>query len=102
MPSSDTNPNANSRGVSDFRTTHWSVVLEAGREPSPQVAAALEQLCRRYWYPLYAYLRRQGQSPHDAQDLTQSFFAHLLEKGGLQTVDPRKGKFRSFLLASHV
>src|ERR1035438_5653859 len=64
-----------------FVTTHWSVVLSARQKDSPQSAAALETLCRTYWYPLYAYVRRQGQSPHDAQDLTQGFFARLLQKG---------------------
>ena len=84
----------------NFRTTHWSVVLAAGGTPAPEAAVALERLCATYWYPLYSFLRRQGQSPHDAQDLTQSFFAQLLEKNSLQSVNPNKGKFRSFLLAS--
>ena len=83
-----------------FTTTHWSVVLRAGESPSPQAAEALERLCRTYWYPLYAYVRRQGHSPHDAQDLTQEFFARLLSRNYLQTVAPEKGKFRSFLLAA--
>jgi RNA polymerase sigma factor (sigma-70 family) len=83
-----------------FTTTHWSVVLTAGQTTSPQAAQALETLCRTYWYPLYAYVRRQGNSPHDAQDLTQEFFARLLEKHYLETVHPEKGKFRSFLLAA--
>ena len=64
-----------------FATTHWSVVLAAGQKDSPHTAAALEKLCRTYWYPLYAYVRRRGSSPEDAQDLTQSFFARLLERG---------------------
>lgn len=84
----------------DFRTTHWSVVLAADGSANPAAAAALETLCAAYWYPLYSFLRRQGKASHDAQDLTQSFFAHLLEKDRLRSVDPRKGKFRSFLLAS--
>ena len=84
----------------NFRTTHWSVVLAAGGSPAPEAAVALERLCATYWYPLYSFLRRQGQSPHDAQDLTQSFFAQLLEKNSLQSVNPGKGKFRSFLLSS--
>lgn len=83
-----------------FPTTHWSVVLSAGRHELPQAAAALEQLCRTYWYPLYAFVRRRGFRPEDAQDLTQAFFAHLLGKDFLNRVRPEKGRFRSFLLAS--
>ncbi len=86
-------------GAREFTTTHWSVVLSAGRDSSAQ-ADALSKLCRVYWWPLYAFVRRQGHSPHDAQDLTQAFFARLLEKNYLSAVDPRKGKFRSFLLAA--
>lgn len=84
----------------NFRTTHWSVVLAASESPAPDAAKALERLCATYWHPLYFYLRRRGQSPHDAQDLTQSFFARLLEHDSLRSVKPSKGKFRSFLLAS--
>jgi RNA polymerase sigma-70 factor (ECF subfamily) len=83
-----------------FATTHWSVVLAAQQSDSSQAAAALEKLCRTYWYPLYAFLRREGRSPHDAQDLTQAFFAHLLARSFLDNVGPQKGKFRSFLLAA--
>jgi RNA polymerase sigma-70 factor (ECF subfamily) len=75
-------------------------VLAAGRDRAPEADAALERLCRTYWYPLYAYVRQRGYSPHDAQDLTQEFFAKLLEKNYLNEVDPAKGKFRSFLLAA--
>jgi RNA polymerase sigma factor (sigma-70 family) len=82
-----------------FPTTHWSVVLAAGGAVSPQSRAALERLCTAYWYPLYAYLRRCGHTPHDAQDLTQEFFARLLEGNSLENVSPEKGSFRSFLLA---
>jgi RNA polymerase sigma-70 factor (ECF subfamily) len=79
-----------------FSITHWtSVVVPASRES----AQALEELCTKYWYPLYAYLRRQGRSPEDAKDLTQGFFAHLLANKALGKVDRTKGKFRSFLLA---
>ncbi len=86
--------------TAQFTTTHWSVVL-AAREGDTSVAGpALEALCRVYWYPLYAYVRRRGFSPHDAQDLIQGFFERLLEKHYLQAVDPSKGKFRSFLLAA--
>ena len=81
-----------------FATTHWSVVLTAGRGESPRAAEALEQLCGTYWYPLYACVRRQGYNPDDAQDLTQEFFAHLLASDYLTRADPQSGKFRSFLL----
>jgi RNA polymerase sigma-70 factor (ECF subfamily) len=81
-----------------FPTTHWSVVLAARHKDSPQSAEALEKLCRTYWYPLYAYLRRLGHEAHDAQDLTQGFFALLLGKHHLRSVHPAKGKFRSYLL----
>ncbi len=83
-----------------FATTHWSVVLAAADQDSPEAAVALEQLCRTYWYPLYAYVRRRGYSTEDAQDLTQEFFWRLLRKHYLGEVDPGKGKFRSFLLAA--
>jgi len=83
-----------------FLTTHWNVVLTARDSASPQSASALETLCRTYWYPLYAYVRRQGFAPEDAQDLTQSFFARLLEKHYLDAVTQEKGRFRSFLLSS--
>src|SRR5262245_21529354 len=86
-------------GSCEFRTTHWSVVLLAGQE-SPQAATALEKLCRAYWYPLYAYARRQGHQPPDAQDLTQQFFAVFLEKKSFGLADPLRGRFRCFLLAS--
>ena len=82
-----------------FLTTRWTEVLQAART-SADGAAALENLCQKYWYPLYAYVRREGSSPHDAQDLTQAFFARFLEKKYLAQVDPARGKFRSFLLAS--
>ena len=81
-----------------FATTHWSVVLTAGEEQSPQAAQALETLCRTYWYPLYAYIRRRGYSPEDAQDLTQEYFARLLKRNYPAQADRAKGKFRSFLL----
>ena len=83
-----------------FTATHWSVVLAARDGTSMQAARALEKLCRTYWYPLYAYVRRKGSSAHDAQDLTQGFFAHLLQRSFLENVGPQKGKFRSFLLAA--
>lgn len=83
-----------------FTTTHWSVVLSARNGKSPHSERALAALCETYWFPLYAYLRGSGYSSHDAQDLTQDFFAQLLEKDFLKDVDDRRGKFRSFLLAA--
>jgi RNA polymerase sigma-70 factor (ECF subfamily) len=82
-----------------FDTTHWSVVLAAGQADSPRSAEALEELCRAYWYPLYAFVRRKGYSPEDAQDLTQAFFERLLEKHYLRDVLAERGRFRTFLLA---
>jgi len=85
---------------SAFVTTHWSVVLAARRNNTTRSRAALESLCRAYWYPLYACVRRMGRSPHDAQDLTQEFFLRLLEKDYLKSADPARGRFRSFLLVA--
>lgn len=82
-----------------FRTTRWSVVLRAG-DLRGEAAGALETLCGSYWYPLYVFVRRRGFSAHEAQDLTQEFFARLLAGQALQSVDPAKGRFRTFLLAS--
>jgi RNA polymerase sigma-70 factor (ECF subfamily) len=82
-----------------FPNTRWSVVL-AARQPSPESAAALETLCQAYWQPLYAYVRRSGKSPHDAQDLTQAFFCRLLEKRWLNSADREKGKLRTFLIVA--
>ena len=86
--------------VREFTTTHWSVVLLAGGETSAEAERALDELCRAYWYPLYAYVRRQGRSAEDAQDLTQEFFARLLERKHLRLADPERGRFRTFLLSS--
>ena len=83
-----------------FRSTDWSVVLIAARDQTPTGQAALAELYRSYWYPLYAHVRRRGHGPQDSQDLTQGFFLHLLERRGLAYVDPDKGRFRSFLLTS--
>jgi RNA polymerase sigma factor (sigma-70 family) len=83
-----------------FTTTHWSLILNAQDTSSTLAATALEKLCRTYWYPLYAYIRRQGEDEESAKDLTQGFFARLLEKQYLAQVQREKGKFRSFLLAS--
>ena len=98
---SDTNdmsltPSATSR----FATTHWSVVLAAGSPESTRYQEALEMLCRTYWFPLYAFLRRRGCDTHQAEDYIQAFFARMLEKRSLNAVDVKPGKFRSFLLAS--
>jgi RNA polymerase sigma factor (sigma-70 family) len=83
-----------------FSTTHWSVVLAAGQQESLEAADALETLCRTYWYPLYAYIRRRGHEVQDAEDLTQEFFSRLLRKDYLARADPHKGRFRSFLLVA--
>lgn len=96
---SDKNPrNLNPSKRPRFATTHWSVVLAAGKSSSPHQKQALETLCQGYWFPLYAYLRQRGYDTHQAEDSTQAFFTHILEKHGLQTADPKYGKFRSFLL----
>src|SRR5262249_51753463 len=83
-----------------FASTRWSLVAAAGQGHSPQAQEALATLCQIYWYPLYAFARRQMSSAHDAQDVTQEFFAQLLEKDYLQAADPERGKFRSFLLTA--
>ncbi len=88
------------RTAAQFATTHWSVVLAAGHGSSPDARRALEELCRAYWYPLYAYIRRRGYGPEDAEDLTQEFFLMLLLKGHFSLPDPERGRFRSFLLTS--
>jgi RNA polymerase sigma factor (sigma-70 family) len=90
---------AGQNGAVAFATTHWSVVLDAQGE-SPAAEKALERLCRVYWWPLYGFVRRQGNSPVEAQDLTQSFFALLLERKDLDAVRREKGRLRSYLLAS--
>lgn len=85
-----------------FATTRWSVVFAAGRElgaEGSQSRRALEELCGGYWYPLYAYVRRNGHRPEDAADLVQGFFVSLLERNDLAAVDPARGRFRAFLLA---
>jgi len=95
------NPNSNSASFrgGGFPTTHWSVVMAAGKRDSAQVADALERLCHTYWYPLYAFVRRQGHEAHDAEDLTQEFFVRFLAKEYFGRADPALGRFRSFLLA---
>jgi len=99
MTTEPSNPPAHQAG-DIFATTHWTVVLAAGRQHSPQAASALEELCRTYWFPLYAYVRRRGYAREDAEDLTQAFFTRLLEKNSFASLDAGKGKFRAFLLAS--
>jgi RNA polymerase sigma-70 factor (ECF subfamily) len=83
-----------------FVTTRWTVVLSAGRKSSPQSDRALGELCQTYWYPLYAYVRRQDRTKEDAEDLVQAFFARFLEKNYLEGLSAERGKFRAFLLAS--
>jgi RNA polymerase sigma factor (sigma-70 family) len=81
-----------------FVTTHWSVVRAAAHSDTTRAHAALEHLCRIYWYPIYHFIRRQGRDTHDAQDLTQEFFARLLEKNWIADADQSCGRFRSFML----
>jgi len=92
----------NPHGPREFASTHWSLVLAAkpGEASRTRARAALEALCRTYWYPLYAYVRFRGYSSQDAQDLTQSFFAKIIEKGGFASADPQRGRFRSYLLGA--
>jgi len=98
--SGDQSAEVRSHPRDEFSTTHWSVVLAAGSANAPKALEALEQLCRGYWYPLYAFVRRQGHSPEDAQDLTQEFFARFLERRYFAHATPARGRFRSFLLTS--
>ncbi len=83
-----------------FRTTRWSLIAAAGSTAGPDRSQALADLCRLYWYPVYAHVRRRTPDPHKAEDLTQSFFARLLEKNDLAAADPARGKFRTFLLTA--
>ena len=87
-------------GQGRFATTHWSVVQAAGLPNSSRYKSSLETLCKTYWYPLYAYLRRHGYNADQAGDHTQAFFTQLLEKQSIRLADPKRGKFRSFLLTS--
>jgi len=91
-------PTPSSEAPRLFPRTRWSLVLAAVQKDSTESSAALETICSSYWQPLYAYVRRCGQSQHDAQDLTQQFFSHLLEKRWLDSADPEKGKLRTFLI----
>jgi RNA polymerase sigma-70 factor (ECF subfamily) len=85
---------------SDFATTRWSVVIAAGEQDDPVSREALATLCQAYWYPVYAYVRRRIGDVDAAQDLTQTFFARLLEKQTLRAADPGRGRFRAFLLTA--
>jgi len=95
-------PNQSSpmRGAYRFHTARWTVVLLSAQSKAPGYKDAFGQLCKLYWYPLYAFIRSRRYTPEDAQDLAQGFFLHLLEHKTLSRVDRSKGKFRSFLLAS--
>jgi RNA polymerase sigma factor (sigma-70 family) len=84
----------------NFRTTQWGLVAAASAEGAAEARVALEELYRLYCYPVYAFIRRRGHGRHDAQDLTQDFFVHLLEKGALGRADPQRGRFRNFLLGA--
>lgn len=99
-PSFENPPGTNPEVRSSFPTTNWGAVLHAGHTNSAQAAVALEKLCRAYWYPLYAYVRRQGHDAADAEDLTQTFFAHLFTEDALKGLDREKGRFRSFLVTA--
>jgi len=100
MGSSDAKGSSPAAAGACFKSTHWSVVRKACNLDSPSAMEALSQLCRDYWYPLYAFVRRRGYSPEDAQDLTQDFFARLVEKHFVQYADQARGRFRAFLLSS--
>jgi RNA polymerase sigma factor (sigma-70 family) len=100
MPSMPASRAAADQAARWFSTTHWSVVLAAGVGSGPAAREALENLCRTYWPPLYAYVRRHGHSPEDAEDITQEFFARFLEKEYFQKADPGRGLFRTFLLTA--
>jgi RNA polymerase sigma factor (sigma-70 family) len=93
-------PRSANRAGGNFMPTRWSVVLKAAQPPGPEVDEALAVLCETYWFPLYSFVRRQGHDPHDAEDLTQSFFARLLEKRYLEGIQREGGRFRSFLLTA--
>jgi len=98
MSSNQSEDESGPRTAAQFATTHWSTVLAAGNSASPGSREALEKLCRTYWYPLYAFVRRQGHSSEDAKDLVQGFLLYLLERHVLDKARPELGRFRSFLL----
>jgi RNA polymerase sigma-70 factor (ECF subfamily) len=97
---SSASPDVRPAAPAQFATTHWTLVAAARDGAAPEARAALAELCRVYWYPLYAFIRRKGHDADAAQDLTQGFFARLLEKDFLAAVDRARGKFRSFLMAA--
>jgi RNA polymerase sigma factor (sigma-70 family) len=97
-PASDSVENLRARSA--FPTTHWSVVLSARSLDAPAARTALATLCRQYWYPIYAFIRRQGRNHHEAEDLTQAFFARLIEGDGIGRAEPQRGRFRTFLLTA--
>src|SRR5580765_357157 len=99
-PMSDPNEQAPQHFAGRFPTTHWSVVLAAADSAAPWAPEALDELCRTYWGPIYAFVRRQGYNPDDALDLTQGFFARFLERKQVKLADPDRGRLRSFLLVS--
>jgi RNA polymerase sigma factor (sigma-70 family) len=98
MPRSDDPLSATSLGRASFRTTHWSVGLAAAERGSPGADEALAKLCQVYWYPLYAFIRRRGHGPEEAEDLTQEFFARLVDRNHLAGITIEGGKFRSYML----
>lgn len=100
MAESQSSLHADVSRVPVFATTHWTVVLAAGKRSTPQADEAVEQLCKTYWFPLYAYVRRRGCTKEDAEDLTQAFFARFLAKNYLAGLSAEHGRFRAFLLAS--
>lgn len=100
MQGGDSNPEYDSREARQFRTTHWSIVLEAGLAEDARSAEALERLCHAYWPPLYTYVRRMGYSEAEAQDLTQEFFHRLLRRKDIAKANRAAGRFRSFLLSA--
>jgi len=100
MPADPSQAGGHAQPAGMFATTHWSVVLAAGQTDTAQAGAALEKLCRTYWYPLYAYVRRKGYAAPDAEDLTQEFFARLLKRDFPAGIKPGGGKFRSYLLTA--
>jgi RNA polymerase sigma-70 factor (ECF subfamily) len=96
----DASRDASAAGAEQFATTHWSMVLAAGKRVTPSANEALGQLCQIYWYPLYAYVRRRVADRQDAEDFTQAFFASLLERQTIETAEPERGRFRAFLLTA--
>ena len=100
MPRTDSDSADKDIPPTHFATTQWSLVVAAGVDPTTESRIALENLCRIYWYPLYTYIRRKGTSLEDAEDLTQGFFAHLLDNDFLRHADSSRGRFRTFLLTS--